>query len=175
MSRKVKKNGKQEEKKEVGIKERNKAMKFHIGIKRSQATVFELISNLAGYKTWLPASELFVGTIEIADYPVRAGTTYVDKGPATTMRGEVTEMEPPRIIAFQQTTSFKRTFLRGGLTVSIRYILEGIGSGETLVTREVRMRTTGILTVMRPILVRAIRKENERILQCMKLYLEARV
>jgi uncharacterized protein YndB with AHSA1/START domain len=150
-------------------------MKFHIVIKRSQETVFDLIRNLAGYKAWLPPSELFVEVVEIADDPVKVGTTYVDKGPTGTVHGEVIEMEPPHRIAFRQTTSFKRAFLRGALTVSVRYMLNEIGSGETQVVREAKIQTSGILTMMRPVLLGVIRKENERILQRMKLYLEARV
>lgn len=84
-------------------------------------------------------------------------------------------MEPPRLIAFQQAMNFKRGLLSGGLTISIRYTLEAAGNGETLVTRELRIRTAGVLVVMRLVLARAIRKENERILRRMNAYLESRV
>jgi hypothetical protein len=112
---------------------------------------------------------------DISDYPVKVGTTYVDKGLTTVMRGEVTAMDPPHTIAFRQTTNFKRALLSGELTVSVSYQLAEIVSGGTRVTRESRIRTTGLLIVARPLLIRAIRKENERILQRMKIYLEARV
>ena len=150
-------------------------MQFHIAVARSIETVFELISDLSGYKAWLPSSELFTEVVDISDYPVKVGTTYGDKGATTTMRGEVVAMEPPRIIAFRQTTHIERAFLSGELTISIRYQLEAIGGGETQITRELHMHTTGLLTVARPLLIMAIRKENERILQSMKIYLESRV
>ncbi|MBA2680794.1 MAG: SRPBCC family protein [Ktedonobacteraceae bacterium] len=150
-------------------------MKFHIVIERSVETVFEHIRNLSGYKSWLPPSQTFREITDISDHPVQVGTTYIDRGPTTTMYGEVAEMEPPRLIAFQQTTNFKRGILSGGLTISIRSTLEASRNGETLVTRELRMRTTGVLAVMQPVLVGAIRKENERVLQRVKVYLESRV
>ncbi len=150
-------------------------MKFLIVVERSIETVFEQIRNLNGYKSWLPASGTFTEVVDISDYPVRVGTTYEDRGPATLMRGEVTEMEPPRLIAFRQVMDFKRGVFNGRLTVSVRYRLEVAGSAETLVTRELRMQTAGALIVMRPVLATAIRKENERILQRMKVYLESRV
>ncbi|GAC1366566.1 MAG: hypothetical protein NVS2B12_11240 [Ktedonobacteraceae bacterium] len=150
-------------------------MIFHIAVKRSRETVFEHIRDLSGYKAWLPVSEIFVEMRDISEYPVRVGTTYMDEGATTGMAGRVTEMEPPRLIAFQQSMAFKRGILRGGLTVSVCYTLQPVGSGETQVTREAKVKITGIAIVMRPVFIGAIRKENERILQCMKGYLEARV
>lgn len=150
-------------------------MKFHIAVERSSETVFELIRNLNGYKSWLPASEVFMEIIDISDYPVKIGTTYVDKGSATKIHGEVTEMEPPKLIAFQQTMNFKRGMLSGSSTISVRYSLQEAGGRKTLVTRELKMRTTGVFMVTRPVLAMVIRKENERILRHMKTYLEARV
>lgn len=150
-------------------------MIFLIVIERSIETVFEQIRDLSGYKAWLPASRMFTEVMDISDYPVRVGTTYADKGPAAVMRGEVAEMEPPKLIAFRQVTDFKRGVLSGELTMSIRYSLEAVGSRETLVTRELGIQTTGLLTVMQPVLAMAIRKEDERVLQRLKEYLEARV
>jgi hypothetical protein len=37
------------------------------------------------------------------------------------------------------------------------------------------IRTAGMLVAMHPILANVIRKEDERIIQCMKIYLEKRV
>lgn len=150
-------------------------MIFRIVVERSIETVFDHIRDLAGYKSWLPVSETFREVTDISSSLVRMGTTYVDRGPAAVMHGEVTEMEPPRLIAFQQEMHFKRGMLGGGLTIFIHYELEAHGNAETLITRELRMRTSGMLVMMRPVLAGAIRKENERILQCMKVYLESRV
>jgi uncharacterized protein YndB with AHSA1/START domain len=150
-------------------------MNFRIVIERSIETVFEHIRDLAGYKSWLPASATFSQITDISDYPIQVGTTYIDRGPTSVMRGKVTEMEPPRLIAFQQAMNFKRGPLSGGLTISIRYTLEEARSGETRITRELRIRTAGVLVVLYPVLVSVIGKEDKRILQRMKVYLEARV
>jgi uncharacterized protein YndB with AHSA1/START domain len=150
-------------------------MIFRIVVKRSIETVFEHIRDLAGYKSWLPASTTFREITDISDSPAQLGTTYIDRGPASVMHGEVTEMEPPRLIAFQQAMNFRRGLLSGRLTIFIRYTLEAAGSGETLVMREMWIRTAGMLVAMHPILANVIRKEDERIIQCMKIYLEKRV
>ena len=150
-------------------------MKFRIVVKRSIETVFEHIRDLPGYKSWLPASVTFREVTDISDYPVQLGTTYIDRGPTSVMHGKVTEMEPPRLIAFQQVMNFKRGPLRGGLTISIRYTLVAAGNGETLVTRELRVRTAGALVVLHPVLASVIGKEDERVMQHMKTYLEKRV
>lgn len=150
-------------------------MIVRIAVERSIETVFEQIRDLSGYKSWLPASKMFTEVMDISDYPVRVGTTYADKGPAAVMRGQVIEMEPPKLIAFRQVMDFKRGVLSGESTMSIRYSLEAVGSRETLITRELRIETAGVLMVIRPVLAMAIRKEDERVLQRMKEYLEARV
>ncbi len=150
-------------------------MIFRIVVERSIETVFEQIRDLNGYKSWLPASRMFTEVMDVSDSPVKVGTTYADKGPAAVMRGEVIDMEPPKLIAFRQVTDLKRGVLSGEVTLSIRYRLEASGSRETLVTRELRIQTTGLLMVVQPVLAMAIRKEDERVLQRLKEYLEARV
>ncbi len=155
--------------------EKEDEMKFRIVVERSIETVFEHIRDLAGYKSWLPASVTFSQITDISEYPVQVGTTYVDRGPTSVMRGKVTEMEPPRLIAFQQAMNFKRGLLSGGLIISIRYTLEAAGNGETLITRELRIRTAGVLVALHPVLAGVIGKEDERIMQRMKTYLEKRV
>jgi uncharacterized protein YndB with AHSA1/START domain len=149
-------------------------MRFQTTIQRNKETIYALLTDLRGYQSWLPPSDLYSGVREISDHPAKVGTTYVDGGTASVMHGRVTELEPNRRVAFMQTMRHKVSGLPGGLDVQIRYTLETGGEFSTRVTREVRLRTHGILLLFQLVLLGAIRKENERIMQRMKWYLEAR-
>jgi uncharacterized protein YndB with AHSA1/START domain len=149
-------------------------MRFQTTIQRNKETIYALLTDLRGYQSWLPSSDLYSGVQEISDHPVKVGTTYVDGGTASMMQGRVTELEPNRRISFMQTMRRKISGLPGGLDIQIRYTLETGGEFSTRVTREVRLRTHGIFLLFQPVLPGTIRKENERIMQRMKWYLEAR-
>jgi uncharacterized protein YndB with AHSA1/START domain len=146
---------------------------FEISIRRSPETVFQLLSDLSGYRSWLPPSRLYSQTTAISDQPIKAGTTYSDKGPSLEMQGEVTEFEPLSHLAFRQSAQLEQAWFRGRLDIRIRYTLHPIENG-TRVIRDCRISTYGMLTLLQPILLMAIRRENERILHRMKWYLEAR-
>ncbi len=147
--------------------------RFAIDIQRTPQTVFQLLSDLPGYRSWLPPSQLYSETTAVSDLPVKVGTTYVDRGPSSEMQGEVTGLEPFTHIAFRQSSQFKRSLLRGTLEIRIRYTLQPIEQG-THVIRELSLHAGGMLQVLQPVLLRAIRKEDDRILQRMKWFLEAR-
>jgi uncharacterized protein YndB with AHSA1/START domain len=142
-------------------------MQFTTVINRPAAEVFALIADLANYHTWLPPSNLFTQLPEISDNPVKLGTTYVDQG----LQGEVIEFQPPTRIAFRQGTQIKRLGLTFGLEVQSRYTLSP-EEGSTRVVRDTQVKVGGMLKLLKPILVRQIRAENERILAMMKVWLE---
>jgi uncharacterized protein YndB with AHSA1/START domain len=129
--------------------------------------VFGLIADLPNYGKWLPPSNLFKTVTEYSELPVRAGTTYVDRGTRSIMVGTVTELERPKHISFRQVTS---SFV-GRLEIEIRYTLEAAGD-TTHLTRRVSIKAAGVYWVLQPYLVRTIRAEVERILEKMKAYLE---
>jgi uncharacterized protein YndB with AHSA1/START domain len=148
-------------------------LRFEASIKRSPETVFQLLTDLPGYASWLPPSQLYSETTTISDHPIKVGTTYIDKGPSTEMHGEVTEFEPCSHLVFRQSSHFMQPWSSEGLDLHIRYTLHPIGDG-TQVIREVMLHPQGMLKVAQPMLLRAISKESDRILQIMKWYLEAR-
>jgi uncharacterized protein YndB with AHSA1/START domain len=143
-------------------------LQFETTIHRPSVTVFGLIADLPNYGKWLPSSSLFGSVTEYSELPVRAGTQYVDKGPSSRMIGMVTEFEPPTRISFRQMT----TSLFGSLTVEVRYSL-AVGDDDTHLTRRVTVTASGGYQLAQPMIVRAIRQENERILATMKAYLES--
>ncbi|GHO62623.1 hypothetical protein KSC_015150 [Ktedonobacter sp. SOSP1-52] len=142
-------------------------LRFTIFIQRSPETVYKVLADLRGYKSWLPSSNLFRETTVTTDGPVQVGTAYVDKGPSSEMQGEVTALKPHSHIVFHQAAR------KGMLDIYVRYTLQP-KEGGTQVVRELKLRTKGLVALLQPVLVRAIRKENERILQRLKWYLEAR-
>jgi uncharacterized protein YndB with AHSA1/START domain len=142
-------------------------LQFETTIHRPVEAVFELIADLPNYGKWLPSSNLFGSVTEYSELPVRVGTQYVDKGPSSRMIGSVVEFEPPTHIGFRQTT----VAMFGSLTVEVRYTLAAVGE-DTHFTRRVIITASGGYQLAQPMIVRAIRQENERILSTMKAYLE---
>jgi uncharacterized protein YndB with AHSA1/START domain len=149
-------------------------MQFSIVINRPIDTVFSLITDLKNYGKWLPASNIYSEITQISDAEVKLGTTYIDNGISMVMQGEITEFYPPCHITFSQKNQFKLLMFNLGMNIQIRYTLETVENG-TKVTRDFTLYVLGILKLMQPVLVGTIRKENERILQVMKTYLEAQV
>jgi uncharacterized protein YndB with AHSA1/START domain len=145
---------------------------FRIEIQVPPEAVFDLIADLAHYDRWLPGSNLYKSTMSISDDPVRKGTTYTDSGTSSKMKGEVSEFDPPKRLTFTQTS---RSTL-GTLSIRIRYSLTPVKTGgavSTAVIRDYKLDISGLLKLAQPILVRTINRENERILQTMRDYLEA--
>jgi hypothetical protein len=98
------------------------------------------------------------------------GTTYADG----TMRGSITEFNPPERITFEQSMPVKALLLTGKLDVRVRYALEATGSDgqATHVIREVTFNLHGILGAAQPLVVSTIRRESGRMLEMMKRYVE---
>lgn len=147
-------------------------LQFHCLVNRPIDTVFQLITDLGNYDKWLPPSNLFSGVSTISDLPIRRGTTYINSGPSAVMQGEVTDLIAPTQVSFHQVTRFKRFGLRGGIDLSIHYVLESFESS-TQVTRNISVALLGFLKFLQPLILRGIRQENERILQVLKTYLES--
>jgi len=142
-------------------------MQFETVIHRPVEDVFALIADLPNYAKWLSTSQLYAGVTQYSELPVREGTRYVDTGKMTRMTGAVTAFEPPSRMSFRQES----ISLFGALNIEIRYVLAAEGD-ETRVTRRVIVNSSGGYSLLQPVLLRAIRKENERILAAMKAYLE---
>jgi hypothetical protein len=98
------------------------------------------------------------------------GTTYADG----TMRGSITEFNPPERLTFEQSMSVKALLLTGKLDVRVLYALEATGSDgqATHVIREVTFHLRGILGAAQPLVVSTIRRESGRLLEMMKRSVE---
>ena len=145
---------------------------FTIEVARPPAVVFDLIADLAGYRAWLPPSRVFSEVIQLNSGPVKLGTAYVDRGPSLVFQGEVIDFEPPTLLTFYQATRSSVLMFDAGMNINIDYTLHQTAAG-TCVERTLTLDTLGIFTLLQPLLRRALRQENERILQRMKAHLEA--
>ncbi|MFI5276803.1 MAG: hypothetical protein ACHQ1E_06005, partial [Ktedonobacterales bacterium] len=123
-------------------------------------------ADLPNYHRWLPPSGLYGTTTQVSDTPVTLGTISVD-GKQAKLHGRVTEYRPPFALAFHQEAQM----LFSRLSIDIRYRLEPLGA-HTRVHRTTTPRLSGVLAVLRPLIVHPIRNENLRTLAMMKQYLE---
>ena len=148
--------------------------RFTARIEGSPEIIFDLIADMPNYGRWLPGSDAFGATTEVSPYPVRLGTTYLDAGPAGRRPGSVTGYDRPKSIAFYHTMALRRGLLTANIEVNIRYTFEPVEGG-TFVIRDLDLtiQMPSLLTLARPFVVYAFRKENVRILAELKRYVEA--
>jgi uncharacterized protein YndB with AHSA1/START domain len=144
------------------------ALHFTAHINGSRETVFALIADLAHYDLWLPNSRAFGAVTQVSPAPTGVGTTYVDG----TMRGSITEYNPPERITFQQSMPVKVLLLTGKLDVCVCYKLEAAETA-TRVKRDVTFALHGILKAAQPLVAGTIRRESGRLLEVMKRYMES--
>jgi uncharacterized protein YndB with AHSA1/START domain len=147
------------------------ALQFRKRIEATPEAVFAAIADFANYHRWLARSSSF-GTIrDISPDPVALGTTYVDAGPSGKRYGTVTEFEPPTRIAFEQPMEIPKGLVTGKLEIRVRYQLRADGNATDL-TRDLSYAISGRLRLASPLIVSAIRRENERLLEALKRHLE---
>jgi hypothetical protein len=86
-------------------------MQFTSQIASPPELIFDLVADMPNYGRWLPDSTVFGGTVKVAPYPVRVGTTYLDAGPVE-KPGKVTESDPPKHIGFHHTVVVRQALLK---------------------------------------------------------------
>jgi uncharacterized protein YndB with AHSA1/START domain len=146
---------------------------FTANIEGPSETIFGLIAEITRYEHWLPRSSAFGAVTQVSPVPVGLGTTYIDKGPSGTMKGSITEYQPPTRITFQQSMPVNLLVISGTLELHIRYTLEA-AEHATRVNRDVTFHLPGMLKVAQPIIASTVRRESERLLQVMKRTVETR-
>jgi uncharacterized protein YndB with AHSA1/START domain len=130
--------------------------------------IFDVIVDLDGQARWLPRSSSFRGTTEVSASPVTVGTTYREPGPFGVRNGVVTELERPTSVTFRQPMTMR---LGGGtIDIVMRYTLTSRGDS-THVQRTVTLAVPWQLRLFQPLIVREIRRENERTLRALEAYM----
>jgi uncharacterized protein YndB with AHSA1/START domain len=141
-------------------------MDFTIDVTSPIERVFELLADLPNYPQWLPPSGLYATTV-VSETPIRLGTTYLDRSKQGPLQGRVTEYQPPHVLGFHQEAQWAL----GRLSIDIHYHLEPL-DGITRVHRTTAPQLSGALALLGPVVIRSIRRENQRTLARMKQYLE---
>ncbi len=150
-------------------------LRFTARIEGSPETIFDLVSDMPNYGRWLSGSEAFGATTQVNPYPVRLGTTYLDAGPAGERPGVVTEFDPPRRIKFHQTMVVKRGPLTANIDIHCWYTLKPQGHATDVIRElDLDIQMPAWLRLARPFVVSAFSKENARMLEELKRYVEAR-
>jgi uncharacterized protein YndB with AHSA1/START domain len=132
--------------------------------------VFALLAELRDYDHWLPGSAAFRGTNSISAGPIGVGTTYVEPGPLGVRHGRVTEFLPPKRLAFEQPMMLRPNAMG---VIGIRLLMNLTpGGGGVHVRRELQLDPQGPVKLVMPLVLRAFRAENVRMMRILKDYAE---
>jgi len=139
------------------------------------AVLFELLSDMPNYGRWLPQSEAFGETTDVAPYPVQLGSKYHDgkrAEPGKDWWGTVIGFQPPGSIDFHHVIHVSQ--LRATVDVHIHYSLEWEGQ-TTLISRwlVLDIDMPGILHPLRRLITDRFERENIRTMDAVKKYAEA--
>jgi hypothetical protein len=76
-----------------------KDLRFVTHIHGLPVTIFDLVADMPNYGRWLPNFPVCEGTVDVAPYPARLGTAYLDAGPIE-KPGSAAEYDFPKHISF---------------------------------------------------------------------------
>lgn len=136
--------------------------------------LFELLSDMPNYGRWLPPSDAFGETIDVAPYPVQLGSKYHDGKPAEPGKdwwGTVTGFQPPGSIDFHHVIHVSQLMAKVDVHIHYSFELEG---QNTLVNRWLVLDITMpvILRPFRGLIIKSFEKENIRTMTEVKKYAE---
>jgi hypothetical protein len=131
--------------------------------------VFELISDIPGYRRWAPdKSKFFIENKITSGGPIGLGTTYIDqlrwRGKSI---GEIVQYQPPAKIKFQQKTFFGLPVFRS----KFKYALKA-RKNSTEVAHSAEAMPYGFFKLLEPILSKIVRSERQRTCNAIKRALE---
>ena len=141
----------------------------HATIAQPIGEVFDRLSDIDAYTTWMHRTGLFRRSRRTSGAPVDRGTRYVDATRMGTFAGEVTHCERPTKIGFRESL---RWFGSELMEARPAYTLEEIG-GTTTVHHVAEGRLFGVMRVMTPLASVLARSERARTIQSLKRSFEA--
>jgi uncharacterized protein YndB with AHSA1/START domain len=145
-------------------------LSFEADIAASAERVFSLLADLRNYGQWLPASSAFYGTTEISDGPIGVGTSYVERSPVGVRHGVVTALLRPIRLDFEQPMTLKPRLL-GSIGIKLFHTLTPAAGGVHIL-RRLELEPHGPVTLLMPLILRAFRAENERMMRTLKAFAE---
>ena len=137
-------------------------------IDRPISDVFARLADLNGYRTWMRRTGLFRRSRQTSDGPVGLGTAYIDATRMGTLRGEVTDYEPPARIGFRETLRWCGSKL---MEARPAYTLEE-DRDTTIVHHVAEGQLFGIMRLMKPAAALTARSERARTVKSLKRSLE---
>jgi hypothetical protein len=148
---------------------------YNAKVAAQPAVLFGLLSDMPSYSRWLPQSEAFGETTDVAPYPVQLGSKYHDGKPGEPGKdwwGTVTGFQPPGSIDFHHVIHIGQ--LRAIVDVHIHYSFES-DRQSTLVNRwlVLDIAMPAILRPLRRLITKSFEKENVRTMDAVKKYAEA--
>ena len=131
--------------------------------------VFDVVTDLQSYPNWLPNSDLFKGTTEISDSPIKAGTTYNESG----RPGRVLELERPSRVVFHQPLNLDPTKEDHVLDITVEVTLEENAEGVTTMVRNAYFGYPEPLLSLQTSFEESGTGESARVADLLKKYVES--
>lgn len=145
-------------------------LRFERDIRAGAERVFALLVDLRDYDRWLPRSAAFRGTTRISEGPIGVGTTYLEQSPFGVRRGTLTGLMRPTVLDFEQPMNLKPPIL-GGIGIKLFHRLTPQADGVHLL-RRLELAPHGPVVLLMPLVTRAFRAENERLMNTLKTVAE---
>jgi len=144
-------------------------LRFERHIERPIEDVFARLIDIDGYEDWLPQSLIFKGGgLKAPDREIEVGTRFIDRTPFGRFHGEVTELDPPRRVAFKQSV---RMFGSLAFISKPSYTLESTDNG-TRVIHDAVGETHGPTRFFEPLVRVLASRERRRTIDQLKRSLE---
>jgi len=140
-------------------------------IDRPVEDVFERLTRISEYSSWLPRSIVFTTCRQTSPGPAGPGTTYEDVTKLGTLRGEVRDLVVPMRVAFRETL---RWLGRDVMEARMEYELRADAAGRTEVHHVAEGELRGALGMADPLVAMVARRERRRTIDALKRSLEAR-
>ena len=126
-------------------------------IDRPVEDVFDRLTRISEYSSWLPGSIMFTTCRQTSQGPVGPGTTYEDVTKVGTLRGEVRDYVAPLRVAFRETL---RWLGRAVMEARMEYTLRAAADGGTEVHHVAEGELRGALGIAEPLVTKLARWER---------------
>lgn len=134
-------------------------------IDRPVEDVFDRLTRISEYSSWLPGSLVFTTCRQTSEGPVEPGTTYEDVTKLGTLRGEVSELAAPMRIVFHETL---RWLGRPVMEARMEYALRPDGAGRTEVHHVAEGELRGAFGLAEPVVAMVARRERQRTIDALR-------
>jgi uncharacterized protein YndB with AHSA1/START domain len=152
----------------------NRKVNLSIPIQSPPDRIFAMITDLPNYNNWLPHSDVFKGTTQVSETPVRTGTRYEEHSPSGTRFGEVQLLDTQnRHVVFHQPMKLKPFVLGLGLDVTVDMTVKNDENGGCVLDREVRLGIPTVMGLLSGVVLKQFKDESWRTMEQLKAFAES--